>query len=816
MILNNTGSTVTTVGDVSEHQISIDERNLEHIISILSTNLYSNPEQSFLREIICNAIDAQVEAHSDEPAIISMSEDAGSGKYVIAIRDYGTGISPERFHDIYLNIGSSTKRESNDFIGSFGIGRFSALACADMVHITSFYEGIQYQYLMLKNGTKINVDLLSETPTEEHNGVEVKITVEDLTKYRDALRYLWFIPNVYVHDSAIPASKYYYQRTSYRISEEFNNRQLCVYNTFAFNNIGEEGPFVMLGNILYPVNIEHLPTELKTRQDTEYVWPYIIPKFNIGELDITPNREQLLYSDRTIKALRERYLEVAKEMVEMLKKQSEKPFDDIFMYYDSTGGNRKHMTLAGVDNMIVLEKDSYFYPYLQYKYRDGQPLADDKQVRHAIYSFRYKTFDTIFQSCMMFEDDNYYTQKQIAHGSSRTRSQGIYSTAFVKNHDGRVPAELRIVFVPSFEGLRSDIFKDYLSHKCAQIKQSNGGKRVVFLFTTDPYSWKTFIKRGRIEVTVTSDSSVQDIHKSVWLLREMIHSMNCRIFKSDIVKSKDYVDYRQTELASRKQERKERDTSKFSSKTRFYLETYDKDDYYLDHHPRKIDVEDVPTLIAQVNWSKSDTTPVYWGEVDNDYVGIWKNLAICHQAFKVITVAKSNIRCLEKASLPSNWIKVTPEFILNSRLFRKWMTKRDKQVLPREHTFDVMKQIQSYDEVRKVSSVCSWGLEGRGPWDSYAKGSIRDKQAFKDLEQQYTGYYDQTMLEGYATINKFNQIAASVESIVQLNHGCVNSLTTYVAMKHRLFRPNWQTYKSIKNVLNPKPIVEQSTNEEDN
>ena len=127
MILDNTGSTVQTVGDVTEHQVTIDEKNLSHIVSILSTNLYSKPEQSFLRETVCNAIDSQVEAHSKEPAIISMAYDGNSGRYIIAIRDYGTGISPERFKDIYLNIGSSTKRESNDYIGSFGKRRYGKI-----------------------------------------------------------------------------------------------------------------------------------------------------------------------------------------------------------------------------------------------------------------------------------------------------------------------------------------------------------------------------------------------------------------------------------------------------------------------------------------------------------------------------------------------------------------------------------------------------------------------------------------------------------------------------------------------------------------
>ena len=114
MIYNRDESEAAVLGDVQKFKVSIDEKNINHIVTILSSNLYSNPLTSFLRETVSNAVDSHIEAGTKEPIIITISKDN------ISIRDYGTGISPERFQEIYLNIGSSTKRESNNYIGSFG------------------------------------------------------------------------------------------------------------------------------------------------------------------------------------------------------------------------------------------------------------------------------------------------------------------------------------------------------------------------------------------------------------------------------------------------------------------------------------------------------------------------------------------------------------------------------------------------------------------------------------------------------------------------------------------------------------------------
>lgn len=121
MIINERQNEAQMVGDIQVNRVGIDSSNIDFIATLLTSSLYSKPFASFLRETVSNAYDSHIEAGTKEPIILLIEPvKNNSDKIKVSIRDFGTGISPDRFENIYRNIGSSTKRESNDFIGMFG------------------------------------------------------------------------------------------------------------------------------------------------------------------------------------------------------------------------------------------------------------------------------------------------------------------------------------------------------------------------------------------------------------------------------------------------------------------------------------------------------------------------------------------------------------------------------------------------------------------------------------------------------------------------------------------------------------------------
>ena len=344
MIIDNSQSNVQIVGDIKEFKTSIDPKNLEFITTLLSSNLYSDPEQSFIREIVSNAWDSHVEAGTTDTPVIIRIKDKYSERS-ITIRDYGTGLSPERFKNIFCNIGSSTKRDSNEFIGAFGIGRYSTMACSNSAYITSYYNGTAYYYVMLKDGNSITTNLLRECPTEEKNGVEITIKdISSLAPYTKALPCIMFFPNIYIDGS---------------IGQYINEIKIKRFKNFAVASRTVESK-LLLGNVVDPCNSKLLSSKAQMLL-ADIKNTGIVVQFNIGELDITPNRESIIYNNKTISIIESRIEEVREEINKILADNISGDYDDLKLYSEVCEDN---ITYDFINN-----KTGETYDYGLYRFR---------------------------------------------------------------------------------------------------------------------------------------------------------------------------------------------------------------------------------------------------------------------------------------------------------------------------------------------------------------------------------------------------------------------------------------------------------------
>jgi len=108
---------------VSDPNIPMEEfgiGNLGVIMETLRSKIYSNPRRIVIQEIACNARDANREVgKGNVPIRIKLPT---KHEPELHISDEGPGIEPIRMKEIYLLLGNSTKRNSSEQTGCFGLG----------------------------------------------------------------------------------------------------------------------------------------------------------------------------------------------------------------------------------------------------------------------------------------------------------------------------------------------------------------------------------------------------------------------------------------------------------------------------------------------------------------------------------------------------------------------------------------------------------------------------------------------------------------------------------------------------------------------
>lgn len=115
----NNNDNVNIAGDFESIEAGMDSSSLPFILEMLSKNFYSNAIGSICREITSNCFDSHIEAKVEDAVVITMGNNE-EGEF-ISFKDVGVGLSTERIKKVFMKYFTSTKRNSNEQIGGFGL-----------------------------------------------------------------------------------------------------------------------------------------------------------------------------------------------------------------------------------------------------------------------------------------------------------------------------------------------------------------------------------------------------------------------------------------------------------------------------------------------------------------------------------------------------------------------------------------------------------------------------------------------------------------------------------------------------------------------
>jgi hypothetical protein len=147
-------------------------------LMMLSTNLYSNQQLACIRETLCNAWDAHIEAGTTgTPVKVTIT--AG---HELIIEDSGHGIPEDLFEQIYGTFGGSTKRQNKAVTGGFGLGCKSPWAYTESFRVTSENQGKKVVYNLVRASVEADglpaITRVMEMPTER-SGLTVRFQLRE-------------------------------------------------------------------------------------------------------------------------------------------------------------------------------------------------------------------------------------------------------------------------------------------------------------------------------------------------------------------------------------------------------------------------------------------------------------------------------------------------------------------------------------------------------------------------------------------------------------------------------------------------------------
>lgn len=264
------------VGETSQATIKASAM----MFNMLSKQIYSNYHVAIWRELVANGVDAQKITGETRSPIISVPSIL---EPYAKVRDFGTGMGHRFMMDNFMSFGdASTKSDSNDLIGGYGIGSKAPLSYTDQYSIRSFRDGTVRVYSVFKDETGCpSIAFLSEASTDEPNGVEVGFPVrqEDISDFQNAVidTCQYFEPLPVLENTSLKLDPVQYDVRG----DKWGLRMSSP----------DRSPRLIIGGVSYPMNTS-VPFEYENLRN--YIGLGLDIYLEIGDAEIAASRESVV------------------------------------------------------------------------------------------------------------------------------------------------------------------------------------------------------------------------------------------------------------------------------------------------------------------------------------------------------------------------------------------------------------------------------------------------------------------------------------------------------------------------------------------
>ena len=306
----------TTMGGVIESiSFGISEDDSSHLIGLLVDGIYTDKFLACLREYAANAWDAhRMAGILDRPIEITLPTYAPGGQF-LTVRDFGPGMSPHDVKTVLTRVGASMKRDSNEVIGSFGIGAKAGWAYTSSFTFTSYHGGKKRVYVATNTGDmskKPTLNLILEEDSDE-TGVEVRIPVRmaDIGEFvgRAQKLYRFFEPQPIINTTLDPVPDSSFRSAAgVAFASELDDDGEPVDDTWT----------AVMGCVPYRLDKSQFP-------DVQWPLGSGILYFDIGAVQVAASREELRYSDVTRAAIEDKVDQLKTDVLSSAKKAADDP-----------------------------------------------------------------------------------------------------------------------------------------------------------------------------------------------------------------------------------------------------------------------------------------------------------------------------------------------------------------------------------------------------------------------------------------------------------------------------------------------------------